>query len=80
MDATDLTQEEGFECSWRKLFRFFKQRRTDYYSPKELEEKITKLHKYCLTHLVDSYRVHLYRMKGIGKVRFCNKKKHKTVL
>lgn len=64
VDPTDLTQEEGFECSFKKLLNFFRKRKIEYYTPKELEEKIVKLHKYCLTHLVDSYRVHLNRVKG----------------
>lgn len=34
------------------------------YSPDNLHDSVLKLHKYCLTHLLDSYRVHLNRLKG----------------
>lgn len=34
------------------------------YTPDNLHDSVLKLHKYCLTHLLDSYRVHLNRLKG----------------
>ncbi|KAK9727841.1 hypothetical protein QE152_g18982 [Popillia japonica] len=35
------------------------------YTPDNLHDSVLKLHRYCLTHLLDSYRVHLNRLKGI---------------
>lgn len=58
------SREKLLDCNFKKIFRFFKTENEELYTREELEQKILKLHKYCLTHLVDSYRVHLNRLKG----------------
>lgn len=34
------------------------------YNAEHLNGRIAKLHQYCLTHLIDSYRLHINREKG----------------
>lgn len=54
----------SYKCTLRNLFCLFRKPRKAYEGD-YLESKIYVLHKFCLTHLIDSYRLHLNRLKGM---------------
>lgn len=52
-----------------KLCRCFRGKRKYLYTGEHINGRIAKLHHYCLTHLIDSYRLHINREKGIYRVQ-----------
>ncbi|XP_071052074.1 uncharacterized protein [Onthophagus taurus] len=50
-----------------KRFRFLNcfKPKVSTFTKDDLQDSVLRLHKYCLTHLLDSYRVHLNRLKGV---------------
>lgn len=64
IDTVSITGVESEKAELRHFFHRFKKKPL-VFTPEVLESEIHKLHKFCLTHLIDSYRLHLNREKGI---------------
>lgn len=62
-----VDSDDGVTCNLKRFVCFFRKNKS-YYFGDYLDAKIYKLHKYCLTHLIDSYRLHLNRLKGKFKM------------